>query len=97
MLDHITIRCADRGASEGFYDTVLETIGIERSGRDEEYTVWRGQFSLAGADGAHPVTRNLHLGFTAPSREHVDAFWRAGTRAGYHDDGNNAEVVNHNS
>jgi catechol 2,3-dioxygenase-like lactoylglutathione lyase family enzyme len=86
VLDHITIRCADRGESEDFYDTVLRTIGIERSGRDDEYTVWRGQFSLAAADD-HPVTRKLHMGFAAPSRTHVDAFWRAGTEAGYGDDG----------
>ena len=78
MLDHITIRCADRGESEDFYDTVLRTIGIERSGRDDEYTVWRGQFSLAAADGDHPITRNLHMGFAAPTPEHVDAFSRAG-------------------
>jgi len=95
VLDHITIRCADRGESEDFYDAVLRTIGIERSGRDDEYTVWRGQFSLAAADGNHPVTRNLHMRFAAPTPEHVDAFSRAGMFLD--PDGNNAEVVNHNS
>ena len=34
-----------------------------------------------------PVTRGLHVGFGAPSREAVDAFWRAGVEAGYRDDG----------
>jgi catechol 2,3-dioxygenase-like lactoylglutathione lyase family enzyme len=87
VLDHITIRASDRAASERFYDTVLATIGIERSGRDEDYTVWQGQFSLARADGDHPTTRRLHTGFAAPSRAHVDEFWRAGTEAGYRDDG----------
>src|SRR6266480_1601653 len=87
VLDHITIRVSDREAAERFYDTVLRTIGVERSGRDEEYTVWKGQFSLATADSDHPVTRNLHMGFGAASRELVDAFWRAGTEAGYRDDG----------
>jgi catechol 2,3-dioxygenase-like lactoylglutathione lyase family enzyme len=85
-LDHITIRVADRAAAERFYDTVLQTIGIERSGRDDDYTVWQGQFSLAAADD-QPVTRQLHIGFGAPSREHVDEFWRAGIAAGYEDDG----------
>jgi catechol 2,3-dioxygenase-like lactoylglutathione lyase family enzyme len=85
-LDHITIRAADRDAAERFYDTVLRTIGVERSGRDDEYTVWKGQFSLAAA-GDGEVTRNLHIGFVAPSRQHVDDFWRAGTEAGYRDDG----------
>jgi catechol 2,3-dioxygenase-like lactoylglutathione lyase family enzyme len=87
MLDHITIRVSDRAASEAFYDLVLGTIGHGQSGRDDEYTVWRGQFSLAHADDERPVTRRLHVGFGATSREQVDAFWRAGTEAGYRDDG----------
>jgi len=87
VLDHITIRVTDRAASELFYDTVLKTIGVEQSSRDDEYTVWKGQFSLAQADGDHRVTRRLHIGFAAPSRDAVDAFWRAGIAAGYEDDG----------
>ena len=85
-LDHITIRVSDRAAAERFYDTVLGTIGIERSGRDDAYTVWKGQFSLAEADDGE-VTRNLHMGFGAASRTLVDAFWGTGTEAGYRDDG----------
>jgi catechol 2,3-dioxygenase-like lactoylglutathione lyase family enzyme len=52
VLDHITIRTSDRAASERFYDTVLG-IGIERSGRDEDYTVWQGPHSrqAAGSTG----------------------------------------------
>jgi catechol 2,3-dioxygenase-like lactoylglutathione lyase family enzyme len=104
MLDHITIRVSDRAASEAFYDLVLGTIGHERSGSDEEYTVWRGQFSLARADDAHPVTRHLHMGFAASSRELVNTFWRSGIDAGSDDhdgaslldpDGNSAEAVQH--
>jgi catechol 2,3-dioxygenase-like lactoylglutathione lyase family enzyme len=86
VFDHITIRVSDRAVSETFYDVVLRTIGVEQSGRDEHYTVWRGDLSLAHADG-YPVTRRLHIGFSAPSREHVDEFWRVGTEAGYRDDG----------
>ena len=33
------------------------------------------------------MTRRLHIGFAAPSREHVDAFWRTGTAAGYESGG----------
>jgi catechol 2,3-dioxygenase-like lactoylglutathione lyase family enzyme len=87
VLDHITIRVSDRAASEAFYDTVLKTIDVERSGRDDDYTVWKGQFSLAPADDEHPVTRHLHMGFAASSPELVDEFWLVGTRAGYRDDG----------
>jgi predicted lactoylglutathione lyase len=33
------------------------------------------------------TTRRLHIAFTAPTREHVHAFWEAGTVAGYTSDG----------
>ena len=86
MFDHVTIRVSDRAGSESFYDTVLRTLGVEPTHGDESLVEWDG-LSLAQADDGHPVTRRLHLGFAAPSRAHVDAFWRAGTRAGYRDDG----------
>jgi catechol 2,3-dioxygenase-like lactoylglutathione lyase family enzyme len=87
VFDHVTIHVSDRAASELFYDTVLRTLGIESRIRHGDYTVWGHEFSLAPVDDDNPVTRNLHIGFVAPSREHVDAFWRAGTEAGYRDDG----------
>ena len=86
MFDHVTIRVGDRAASERFYDTVLRTLGIERGTSDDEYTEW-GDFSVSQATEEKPVTRRLHIGFAAPSREHVDEFWRVGTEAGYRDDG----------
>jgi catechol 2,3-dioxygenase-like lactoylglutathione lyase family enzyme len=86
VFDHVTIRASDREASERFYDLVLATIGVEKTHADEHYPEW-GDFSLAQADGEHPATRRLHIGFVAPSREGVDAFWQAGTDAGYRDDG----------
>jgi predicted lactoylglutathione lyase len=33
------------------------------------------------------VTRRLHVGFSAPSREVVDEFWRVGVESGYRSDG----------
>jgi predicted lactoylglutathione lyase len=77
---------SDRTASERFYDTVLPVIGHERTHSDEHYAEWV-DFSLVQATGDKPVTRRLHIGFTAPSREHVDEFWRRGVAAGYRDDG----------
>jgi hypothetical protein len=40
-----------------------------------------------GGRGDRPPTARLHVGFAAPSRAHVDAFWRAGVEAGHPDDG----------
>ena len=86
MFDHVTIRVADREASERFYTTVLETLGIAQTHSGDDFTEW-DDFSLAAAEDEDRITKRLHVGFGAPSREHVDAFWQAGTAAGYTDDG----------
>jgi catechol 2,3-dioxygenase-like lactoylglutathione lyase family enzyme len=86
MFDHVTIRVADRAASERFYNTVLQTLGIDQSYRTRTISEWQ-DFMVTGADSEHPVTRRLHIGFVAPDRERVDAFWQAGVDAGYRDDG----------
>jgi catechol 2,3-dioxygenase-like lactoylglutathione lyase family enzyme len=86
MFDHVTIRAEDRMTSERFYRTVLATLGIEATRADEELVGW-DEFAIIGATAEHSPTRHLHVGFVAPSREHVDTFWRTGVEAGYQDDG----------
>jgi catechol 2,3-dioxygenase-like lactoylglutathione lyase family enzyme len=86
MFDHVTIRAADRAASERFYDTVLQTLGVDRSYRTNRISEWQ-EFIVTAADSEHPVTRRLHIGFAAPDHDRVDAFWQAGIDAGYRDDG----------
>jgi catechol 2,3-dioxygenase-like lactoylglutathione lyase family enzyme len=76
MFDCVTIRASDLPASEGFYDLVLATIGLAST----------DELRLVQAPGDE-VTRRLHVGLAAPSREHVDEFWRTGTAAGFRDDG----------
>jgi catechol 2,3-dioxygenase-like lactoylglutathione lyase family enzyme len=86
VFDHVTIRVSERGASERFYETVLRTLGIERTDSGQDFTEW-DDFSLSQADDEDPVTRRLHMAFVATSREDVDEFWRVGTEAGYAEDG----------
>jgi catechol 2,3-dioxygenase-like lactoylglutathione lyase family enzyme len=86
VFDHVTIRASDREASKRFYDAVLEPLGITTTYDDRHFTEW-DDFSLAAADDLSPVTRKLHIAFIASSQEHAEAFWRAGTEAGYRDDG----------
>jgi catechol 2,3-dioxygenase-like lactoylglutathione lyase family enzyme len=86
MFDHVTIRVSDREASERFYELVLGTIGIDETYSGDQFTEW-GDFSLGEASAWNPVTRGLHVGFGASSRERVDEFWQSGTSAGYRDDG----------
>ena len=81
MFDHVTIRVSDLAASKRFYETVLQ-----REPEGEEFLEW-DDFGIAQADGEHSVTRHLHVGFAAPSREEVDAFCRRGVEAGYRSDG----------
>jgi len=86
MFDHITIRVADRDASETFYDKVLRPLAIDQSYRTNTFSEW-GEFLVTERDHGHPPTRGLHVGFVAPSRAQVDRFWQIGTEAGYRDDG----------
>ena len=80
------IRASNREASEQFYATVLTPLEIEQTHSDDELAEWN-DFALSAATEDQPVTRRLHIAFTAPSRRHVDEFWRAGTEAGYRDTG----------
>ena len=87
MLDHVAIAVDDLAASEHFYRTVLSVLGAEPSYADAELVMWE-EWAMSPTDREHPaVTRGLHVGFRAPSREAVDAFWHAGIEAGYRDDG----------
>src|SRR3954453_8892611 len=79
MFDHVTIRVSDREASERFYETVLGTIGLDKTASTE----W-DDFSFGEGES---VTHGLHVGFCAWSREDVDRFWQAGVDAGYESDG----------
>jgi catechol 2,3-dioxygenase-like lactoylglutathione lyase family enzyme len=86
MFDHVGLRVADQAASRRFYETVLSAIGIAPDHADDELVEW-DDFAISPPSADKPVTSGLHVGFGASSREHVDAFWRAGTEAGYRDDG----------
>ena len=90
MFDHVTIRVADRPPAERFYRAVLSTLGIEPDHAGPEFVEWN-DFSITGEDPDHPATRHLHIGFVAPSREHVKAFWQAGVDAGHRDAGRPGE------
>ena len=86
VFDHVAIAVSDLAASERFYRTVLSVLGAEPSHADAELVEW-ADWDIGPTDREHPVTRGLHVGFRAPSREAVDAFWQAGIDAGYRDDG----------
>jgi catechol 2,3-dioxygenase-like lactoylglutathione lyase family enzyme len=69
---------------------VLGAIGIEPTHDTDEIVAW-DDFAIMAAQGGHPPTRHLHVGFVAPSRAYVDAFWESGVKAGYRDAGKPGE------
>ena len=86
MFDHVGMRVSDRGASRRFFETVLSVLGIRLDDSSRLYDEW-DDFSIMAAEDESAVTRGLHVGFPAASREQVDEFWRAGVDAGYRSDG----------
>jgi predicted lactoylglutathione lyase len=83
MFERVTVHAGDFEASRRFYETVLPALGLERTDGGDR-PVW-GDFRLLPGEGK--VTRRLHIGFVAPSREHVDRFWAEGVHAGHRSDG----------
>jgi catechol 2,3-dioxygenase-like lactoylglutathione lyase family enzyme len=90
VLDHLTLRAADRDESGRFYRTVLSVLGYEPGVDVPDFVEWE-DFGVARAGGDRPVTTGLHIGFVARSRKLVDAFWEAGVGAGYTSDGEPGE------
>ncbi len=90
MFDRVAIRVSDRARSERLYGAVLETLGVAPSYRDGRSVAW-DDLVMLGADGEHPPTRHLHVGFVAPSREAVREFWRVGLELGASSDGEPGE------
>ena len=83
VFDHVKISVRDPKASIRFYKTVLESLAIPPLWENE-----RGaQFANLVVFGADEPSGPVHIAFVADSREQVDAFHRAGTEAGYRDNG----------
>jgi catechol 2,3-dioxygenase-like lactoylglutathione lyase family enzyme len=84
VIDHLSLRVRDLRRSRRFFETVLEPFGIQSTGDD--------LVGFAGTGGslwlyeAEPA-QNLHFAFAAPDNSAVDAFWEAGTTAGFIDNG----------
>jgi catechol 2,3-dioxygenase-like lactoylglutathione lyase family enzyme len=86
IVDHLWIRVADVGAAKRFYETIAPYAGL----RLRVDTPDRVQF--AGSTGSFSLvpgtpTENLHLAFPTDDDADVQGFHRAGTDAGYRDNG----------
>ena len=90
MLDHISIQCADAGASATFYDAVLAPLGGVRV-MEFEGAIGYGippmpTFWIAPQQTGEGF-REAHIAFVAPDRAAVRAFFEAAQGTG-------AEVLN---
>jgi hypothetical protein len=83
VFDHVDLCAADYAASVRFYETVLAPLGIPKLAQHSGATC----FTNLNVDDRRPPTRNLHLCFHARSRDQVDAFYHAGTEAGFRGNG----------
>jgi catechol 2,3-dioxygenase-like lactoylglutathione lyase family enzyme len=94
-VDHLWIRVADRPASKRFYATIAPHAGFRQVDDESDRTRYsRGpaQGSFTIVDGDRPTTP-FHLAFAAPDDAAVNAFHRAGTQAGFVDNGAPGERV----
>jgi catechol 2,3-dioxygenase-like lactoylglutathione lyase family enzyme len=85
MLDHLSIQCADPGASAAFYDAVLATIGgvrVMEFGPVIGYGVVPKPDFWIGPNATGEGFRESHIAFAAPNRPAVDAFFAAAGAAG---------------
>ena len=83
VIDHVHVRVRHAQDSIAFYKTVLEPLSIP--------PIWERE---DGAQFANLVVSDdlthggpIHIAFVADSREQVDAFHKAGSDAGYRDNG----------
>ncbi|SCK17231.1 Glyoxalase-like domain-containing protein [Streptomyces sp. WMMB 714] len=88
FVHHLGVFASDFEASERFYTSALEPLGIgvgHRADGVAEY--WHPErdtpsLSLERAERATAATRGVHIAFTAGSRDAVDAFHAAAVAAG---------------
>jgi catechol 2,3-dioxygenase-like lactoylglutathione lyase family enzyme len=85
VLDHLSIQCADVGASAGFYDEVLAALGGQRV-MDFGATIGYGPPSKPefwiGSQVTGEGFRESHIAFAAPDRAAVRAFFDAAVACG---------------
>jgi len=85
MLDHLSIQCADVGASAAFYDAVLAPLGGQRImefGPVIGYGVPPMPDFWLGPRSTGEGFREVHIAFAAPGRAAVREFFEAAVQAG---------------
>jgi catechol 2,3-dioxygenase-like lactoylglutathione lyase family enzyme len=91
IINHVSIGVHNVERAAMFYDSVLHTLGIERScsidnvavSYGEQFEFWVG----SPYDGQASHGNGIHVAFTAPSRSSVDLFYATAIKLGAHCEG----------
>lgn len=92
MIDHVSIGVRNLAKTKRFYSAALKPLGYSCLSESEGSLGYGSDgvaFWISVTDRPVPpdMQSGLHFGFTAPSRESVDAFYAAALEAGGKDNG----------
>jgi catechol 2,3-dioxygenase-like lactoylglutathione lyase family enzyme len=83
VVDHLDLHASDFRESMRFYETVLTPLGIPKLHETDDSAC----FTHVNVVAQTRPTTELHLCFSARSRDEVDAFHAAGVAAGFRSNG----------
>lgn len=89
LIDHIQLVVRDLDASRKFYGALFEVLELPISGEGEDF-FWVDELFISTADSeaaAGKLTGRHHLAFQARDRAMVEAWYKAGLKAGGEDNG----------
>lgn len=91
MIDHITITVSDYKKAKNFYENILGICGYKIIFEyNEQYCGFgkdKSEFWIGKIDDYHQTSKNIHIAFTANSKEVVDNFHRKTIELGAKDNG----------
>ena len=93
LIDHIQLVVRDIEASRKFYSALFEVLELPISGEGDDF-FWVDELFVSTADSeaaAGKLTGRHHLAFQARDRAMVEAWHRAGLKAGGEDNGGPGE------
>ena len=97
LIDHIQLVVRDIEASRKFYAALFEVLGLPLSGEGDDF-FWVDELFVSTADSeaaAGRLTGRHHLAFQARDRAMVEAWHKAGLKAGGEDNGGPGERPYH--
>lgn len=93
LIDHIQLVVRDLAYSRRFYEAVLGVLDIPIEGGGDGF-FWADELVISSADSQAAdgkLTGRVHLAFQVKDRAAVDAFYKAGLKAGGQDNGGPGE------